>query len=79
MPRFKRTVPIDDYVLDVLMRDLIGHDQKPAALSFTCIFTARPHEINGATLAPVCAPSRTQQDSPKAPSTRRSHICGAGN
>jgi len=30
MPRFKRTVPIDDYVLDVLMRDLIGHDQKPA-------------------------------------------------
>ena len=31
MPRFKRTVPIDDYVIDVLMRDLIGHDQKPAA------------------------------------------------
>ena len=32
MPRFKRTMPIDDYVLDVLMRDLIGHDRKPAAL-----------------------------------------------
>jgi hypothetical protein len=31
MPRFKQTIPIDDYVLDVLMRDLIGHDQKPAA------------------------------------------------
>ena len=31
VPRFKRTVLIDDYVLDVLMRDLIGHDQKPAA------------------------------------------------
>ena len=31
MPRFKQTVRIDDYVLDVLMRDLIGHDQKPAA------------------------------------------------
>jgi DNA-binding MarR family transcriptional regulator len=30
-PRFKQTVSIDDYVLDVLMRDLIGHDQKPAA------------------------------------------------
>jgi DNA-binding MarR family transcriptional regulator len=30
-PRFKQTVPIDDYVFDVLMRDLIGHDQKPAA------------------------------------------------
>ena len=24
-------MPIEDYVLDVLMRDLIGHDQKPAA------------------------------------------------
>ena len=31
MPRLKQTVPIDDYVLDVLMRDLIGHDQQPAA------------------------------------------------
>ena len=31
MPRFKQTIPIEDYVLDVLMRDLIGHDQKPAA------------------------------------------------
>jgi len=30
-PRFKRPVPIDDYVLDVLMRDLVGHDQRPAA------------------------------------------------
>ena len=31
MPRFNQTVPIDDYVLDVLMRDIVGHDQKPAA------------------------------------------------
>jgi DNA-binding MarR family transcriptional regulator len=31
MPRFRETIPIDDYVFDVLMRDLIGHDQKPAA------------------------------------------------
>ncbi len=31
MPRFKQTVRIDDYVLDVLMRDLIGHDHNPAA------------------------------------------------
>ena len=31
MPRFRATVPIDDYVLDVLMRDLVGHDQQPAA------------------------------------------------
>lgn len=31
MSRFKQTVGVDDYVLDVLMRDLIGHDQRPAA------------------------------------------------
>ncbi len=31
MPRCRETLPIDDYVLDVLMRDLIGHDQQPAA------------------------------------------------
>ena len=29
--RFRETIPVDDYVLDVLMRDLIGHDQRPAA------------------------------------------------
>jgi len=31
LPRFKQIIPVDDYVLDVLMRDLIAHDQKPAA------------------------------------------------
>src|SRR3954465_2430279 len=31
MPRFRESVPVDDYVLDVLMRDLVGHDQQPAA------------------------------------------------
>jgi DNA-binding MarR family transcriptional regulator len=31
MARFHKTVPIDDYVLDVLMRDLVGHDHQPAA------------------------------------------------
>jgi DNA-binding MarR family transcriptional regulator len=31
MPRFRKTVPIDDYVLDVLMRDLVNHDRHPAA------------------------------------------------
>ena len=31
MPRFRETIPVDDYVLDVLMRDLIGHDRQPAA------------------------------------------------
>lgn len=31
MPRFKEIVRVDDYVLDVLMPDLVGHDQRPAA------------------------------------------------
>ena len=31
MPRLSQTIPIDDYVLDVLMRDIVGHDRQPAA------------------------------------------------
>jgi DNA-binding MarR family transcriptional regulator len=31
MPRFRETIPIDDYVVDILMRDLVGHDRQPAA------------------------------------------------
>ena len=31
MPRFKQAIPVDDYVFDVLMRDLVGHDRQPAA------------------------------------------------
>lgn len=31
VPRFRETIPIDDYVLDVLMRDIVGHDRQPAA------------------------------------------------
>jgi DNA-binding MarR family transcriptional regulator len=31
MPRAAPSVPIDAYVLDVLLRDLVGHDHQPAA------------------------------------------------
>jgi hypothetical protein len=31
MPRFRETIPVDDYVLDILMRDIVGHDRAPAA------------------------------------------------
>jgi len=31
MARFRGTIAVDDYVLDVLMRDLVGHDQQPGA------------------------------------------------
>ncbi|HWY40063.1 MAG TPA: helix-turn-helix domain-containing protein [Chthoniobacterales bacterium] len=29
--RFRKEVPIDDYVLDVLLRDIVGHDRQPAS------------------------------------------------
>ena len=31
MPRSRESIPVDDYVIDVLMRDLVGHDRQPAA------------------------------------------------
>jgi DNA-binding transcriptional MocR family regulator len=31
MPRFRETIPVDDYIVDVLMRDIVGHDRQPAA------------------------------------------------
>jgi DNA-binding transcriptional regulator YhcF (GntR family) len=31
MPRFRETIPVDDYVIDVLMRDVVGHDRQPAS------------------------------------------------
>ncbi len=27
----RKTVAVDDYVIDVLMRDVVGHDRQPAA------------------------------------------------
>jgi hypothetical protein len=78
VPRFKRTVPIDDYVLDVLMRDLIGHDQKPAAFMVYLHLFGRPARNKWRSIQRrVRAQSPTQRDSPKVPSTRRSHICAA--
>ena len=31
MPRFRQTIPVDDYVIDVLLRDIVGHDRQPAS------------------------------------------------
>jgi hypothetical protein len=31
VPRFRETIPVDDYVFDILMRDVVGHDRQPAA------------------------------------------------
>jgi hypothetical protein len=31
MPRARESFPVDAYLVDVLMRDLVGHDQHPSA------------------------------------------------
>src|SRR4051794_10175853 len=31
MPRFHEMIRVDDYIVDVLMPDLVGHDHHPAA------------------------------------------------
>lgn len=56
MPRFRQTVPIDDYVLDVLMRDLVGHDQQPAAF---LVYLHLYREAGRQSWKPVAASLRT--------------------
>jgi hypothetical protein len=79
VPRFKQTIPIDDYVLDVLMRDLIGHDQQPAAYLVYLTFTARPRGRNGNQSLPVYERSRTRPAFPKAPSKSPLQRCATAN
>lgn len=31
MPRFRQIIPVDDYVIDVLLRDIVGHDRQPTS------------------------------------------------
>lgn len=59
MPRFRRTIPIDDYVLDVLMRDLVGHDQQPSAFLVFLFLFGRAARAKG---RPVTASIRTIAD-----------------
>ena len=41
MARSRRSVPVEDYVLDVLLRDIVGHDKQPAAfLVFLHLYAA---------------------------------------
>jgi hypothetical protein len=39
---------MDDYVVDVLMRDLVGHDRKPASFLIYLWFTAEEARRQGA-------------------------------
>src|SRR5437016_5039769 len=40
------TFPLDDYVVDVLLRDLIGHDRSPAAFLVYLFFWRRTRGSN---------------------------------
>jgi hypothetical protein len=79
VPRFKQTVPIDDYILDVLMRDLIGHDQQAAAY---LIYLYLYGQAARKKWKPVVASLRTLADAtgfPKARSKSRLQRCAAAN
>ena len=51
MPRSRETVPVDDYVLDVLMRDLVGHDGQPAAFLVYLFLHGRAARAGGKPVA----------------------------
>lgn len=42
------TVPVDAYVLDVLMRDLVGHDKHPSAFLVYLHIWRRAHDSRAA-------------------------------
>jgi len=56
LPRFKETISVDDYVIDVLMRDLVGHDQQPAAY---LVYLQLHRQAARTKLRPVSASLRT--------------------
>lgn len=59
MPRFRETIAVDDYVLDVLLRDLAGHDGQPAAFLVFIFLYGRAAR---ASWRPVVASLRTIAD-----------------
>jgi hypothetical protein len=42
-----KTIPVDDYILDTLLRDLTGHDRKPAAFLVYLWLTGEQSRRNG--------------------------------
>jgi hypothetical protein len=48
MPQSPDTVSIDRYILDTLMRDLVGHDRQPSAY---LVYVFLWHETHGKKLA----------------------------
>ncbi len=60
MPRFRETIPVDDYVLDVLLRDIVGHDRQPAAFLVYLFLYGRAARAHW---RPVAASLRTLAES----------------
>jgi hypothetical protein len=64
-----RAVALDDYILDTLLRDLVGHDRKPAAflvylwLAGEQVRTRHPVNISFQTLAENTGLSRSSAQS----------------
>ena len=48
MPQSAETVPVDRYILDTLMRDLVGHDRQPSAF---LVYVFLWHETHGKKMA----------------------------
>jgi hypothetical protein len=48
MPQHVDTVPIDRYIVETLMRDLVGHDRQPSAY---LVYVFLWHETHGRKLA----------------------------
>ena len=77
--RFRETIPVDDYVLDVLMRDLVGHDQQPAAYLVYLYLYGQAARKNGNLSPLVYERLPTRQVFPKAPSKPPLERCSDAN
>ena len=79
MPRFKQTVPIDDYVLDVLLRDIVGHDQQPAAFLVYLFLYGRAARQGWRPVKASLRMLAMKPGFPRAPCKARSLRCTSGS
>jgi hypothetical protein len=79
VPRFKQIIPIDDYVLDVLMRDVVGNDQQPTGYLVYLYLYGQAARQKWKPIAASLRTLATRPAFPKAPSKSRSETSAAGN
>ncbi len=74
------SVVIDSYIIDVLMRDLVGHDQHPAAfLVYLFLFARPPRQVAGNELVRVYGRSLMPPVYQRVPSKSPSNGCIVDN